>query len=496
MAFREKLSALLTVFRMNNVTLARGIGADPSIVSRWRTGDRVPVRLDRAARDISAFLSGAPILPLDLRQLEELAGHPCRSPEETEAAVFGWLTRPGEEPASRRPPPDAAELMRVFSEFFSGGESVPAGPLNLWPHVQKGLPSEHEVFFGNKGRRQAAINFMHAAQSATRPGDVYLSGWADTSWFGDQAEFAELWLRCMRMILQNGHRLRLLTPPMLSPNSLFSLLRLPLYHVGSCEMYTAAAQDSVIMMAGKGMGAVISFPESRETTLFFKTLNDTQFFDNMVSRIFKSGKPLLTTCAGQRELAERILSLENGEGDLFSASGTLGIHHVPREDVRAVLEKSLPPHEAGWRMDVIEKRREAQEFSLRRFNWVELIPGQVLDALSAGGTCRISAAQLMLDRDAVLSGDLLKSTLENILDKLRNRRRFHIAITEEPPLPLSVLYREGSGAIFCPDGPDGAPRAACVGASPVLEGLPKWFSDRSVEKSEAIRRIEAVIGRL
>ncbi len=493
MAFREKINTLLTVFRMNNVTLARGIGVDPSLVSRWRNGDRVPAKPERAARDIAAFLSGAQALPLDLKQLEGITGRHCGSAEETEDSVYKWLLEPESKPVQRFPPPRASELVRVFSGFLSGDSPVPSGPLNLWPHVQKGIPSEHEVFFGNRGRRQAAVNFMHAVQSVSKPGDVYLSGWADASWLEDREEFAELWLRCMQMILQNGHRLHLLSPPILSPVALSSLLRLPLHHLGSCVMYTAPAQDSTIMMVGKGMGAVISYPDTRETTLFFRTLNDSLFFDSMVSRIFESGSPLLTTCGKPREVAERSLLLENGEGNFFSAGGSLGVHNIPADIIYAALEKNLPADEAGRMAELFKKRKEARESSLRRYAWVELLPGSVLDAISLNGSCRIGGSQLALGQDVTLSGASLKRTLDNILDRLRNSHRFHIAVSDEELSGLSILYREGAGALFCPEKPRDALCAAYMGPSPLLEGLSKWFSDKALEKSAAIRRVEAAL---
>lgn len=493
MPFRDKINTLISLFRINNVTLARGIGADPSLVSRWRTGDRVPAKYDRTLREIAAFLAGAPMLPLDRRQLEELTGRSCEGRDDREAAVYDWLRR-DDGADSGAPPARAADLTGILAEFLVREQPVSGAPLNLWPHVQKGIPAEHEVFFGNKGRRQAVINFMRNIQAAPRPGDVWLSGWANPAWFDGLEEFGELWLRCLQMLLQNGHHLHLLTPPVASFTDFAALLKLPLHHIGRCTLYTAPEPDAVLLMAGTGAGAVVSYPGGGDITLYFKTQHDSAFYENVLSRAFSRASALFEVCDGEPGPVERSLALaESGEGDFFVSRSSLGVQHIPREAVAALLEGALPPDEARRRMELVERRAQAQEHVLRLHRCVEFIPGPVLDAVALNGACRISGAQLMLDGDAALSGGTLRRTLQNILDLLRHRHRFHIATSDDPPLPLSISYRAQTGALFSSDRVSGRPRFVFMGASPMLPGLEQWFSDRILPRDEAIRRLEDAI---
>ncbi|MDW7661634.1 MAG: hypothetical protein SCL54_09485, partial [Bacillota bacterium] len=39
---QDKLNLLMNFFEISNSKLARAISVDPSLISRWRTGDRVP----------------------------------------------------------------------------------------------------------------------------------------------------------------------------------------------------------------------------------------------------------------------------------------------------------------------------------------------------------------------------------------------------------------------------------------------------------------------
>ena len=40
MYFEQKLSALMHLFKLSNSKLARGINVDPSLISRWKSGER------------------------------------------------------------------------------------------------------------------------------------------------------------------------------------------------------------------------------------------------------------------------------------------------------------------------------------------------------------------------------------------------------------------------------------------------------------------------
>ena len=65
MRFCDKLNLLMQITRISSVALARGTGVDPSLVSRWRSGERNPSKRSHTAEDVGAFLSGAVLLPAD-----------------------------------------------------------------------------------------------------------------------------------------------------------------------------------------------------------------------------------------------------------------------------------------------------------------------------------------------------------------------------------------------------------------------------------------------
>ena len=135
-----KLKTLMSIYRISNVTLARGVGADPSLVSRWRSGEREPS--GEMLRDIAGFLSGLQMLPHDKTVLSQTVGAPCGEREGTFEALLRWLcgkavSPPSEilAPASPESPPEPppappeteagpAESQSAGLAFHSGGPSA------------------------------------------------------------------------------------------------------------------------------------------------------------------------------------------------------------------------------------------------------------------------------------------------------------------------------------------------------------------------------------
>lgn len=106
---RTKIKTLMSIYRISNIVLARGVGADPSLISRWRSGEREPS--EEMLRGIAGFLSNQQMLAHDRDALSQTVCAPCTGSAETAAAVFAWL---------------AGEGQAGFPEEFSAEEETPA----------------------------------------------------------------------------------------------------------------------------------------------------------------------------------------------------------------------------------------------------------------------------------------------------------------------------------------------------------------------------------
>jgi len=104
-----KIKTLMSIYRVSNITLARGVGADPSLVSRWRSGEREPS--EEMLGDIASFLSGQQMLPHDRAALSQTVGADCKGREDTAEAILRWLCgkavpAPEADPAAKPEPPN------------------------------------------------------------------------------------------------------------------------------------------------------------------------------------------------------------------------------------------------------------------------------------------------------------------------------------------------------------------------------------------------------
>jgi DNA-binding transcriptional regulator YiaG len=58
MPFNDRISLLMAVLRVSNSALARALSVDASLVSRWRTGARMPAKNSAHIKAIAAYFAG------------------------------------------------------------------------------------------------------------------------------------------------------------------------------------------------------------------------------------------------------------------------------------------------------------------------------------------------------------------------------------------------------------------------------------------------------
>lgn len=473
----------MNIYRINSAALARGIGVDASQISRWRTGERVPTKLEDTARDLAAFLAGTALLEHDRVQLELLTRGACQNPVETEAAIYRYLLEE-DAPDAGRDCRSSAAVCALLAAFFASAPAGQVGPLNLWPRVKSGRPVELESFFGAEGRRQAVINFSHEALSFGK--EIVLLGWHDASLIGGDERFAELWPRALTAMLQEGRTVCLLAPPVLSPPALASLLSLPLMRAGTCKVYTLRHPPPVnLLLVAAGRCAVLSDDEN--VTLLIR--RQTQLFESMAQRLIAESAPLLAVERGARACAQKRLALEDGEGGLYAHHKGIGGLFVPEDVLHNLLSAQMGADEAAVRMELMARRREAFFRWSRREPWVEAMPMAALDAIALNGSCRLSATEFFGEADATLSGDALRRTLLNMREAIVRPAGKLILAPVQDELPVDFAYKPGLGALF----DSGQAETVFLGEPALLSGLELWFENLFVSQKEALLHIDEAL---
>lgn len=476
----------MSIYRLNNVTLARGISADASLVSRWRNGDRVPKRGSAVYHDIANFLAGIGMLKHDRDTLDTMLGVTCESREELRAALYSWLSGGAVVKKVNLDPEEPALVVGMFdklTEIFTEQARAPTGPVSLYPRVQSGMFADHERFEGITGLRQAVINFLHAVTLSKTPGDVYLMPPSDETWLTDDPEFEKLYTNSLRLIIRNGHSVHMLHPAphgsMLAP---LLTTYMPLYTTGRFFSYGRASADisAPALFVLMGQAAIVSYYAAEQTnTLFFKNQKDIIPFVNMVHAQLGSCSPLAAACNKDAPLAlaERLIQLEDKPGALFCVKNTLDPIFLPETHIYALLNHVLPQSKVSAHLDMLARRRESLLYNLEAYPWTIILPTGVIDAIEINGTCRLSGIELLAPRDFTLKGEGLRAYLTELVRLCEAYPLLRIVFVDDCP-EINLTTKEGVGSIFMSDSVEMQPSAVFVGDLTLCEALARWFTAR------------------
>ncbi|MDR0248403.1 MAG: hypothetical protein LBI44_01900 [Oscillospiraceae bacterium] len=504
MRFCDKLNLLMQITRMSGASLSRGTGVDPSLVSRWRSGERLPTKRGHAAGSIGAYMAGVELLPADRELLTRTVGFSGLSDGDLAQAITVWLqsddivllkntdkTRADTPPApaadTARGMGNASELVGTMARLLGSPPPPDTGPVNVWPYVQTGQPAEHSVFLGEKGKRQAVFGFLHAVQSSARPQDIFILINRSMRWIKDDPTFESLWGRSLASLLQRGHRVHIAVGKEYLSESLDTWLALPLFAYSSCRVYAVAESPADMLIVARGYAAVLGYDvgQAEEMTLLFRGVMDTSLFDAVFHSRLKEGEPVLFSCDTRSVYCERRLQTEEREGAYYIMKNTLSPMFVPHEVLLRALERAGVSDKRAV-LEYNAARRELFERCVAYHLWVEILPRNLLRSLSAG-SLTVGGGELAIERDLVLEGGDTASVLRVVTDLMRRYANFHLVWPEPADFPIQIYLKSAVGAYFSlPEHTPGRPAAVFTGRPDGLRLLEDWFTSHTYDRDKAI----------
>lgn len=235
--FGEKFSALLDIYELSNVQIARALNVDSSLISLFRTGQRLPSeRSSVSIALISGYLSQQKLSSHQkdaIQDLLDLDAEP--SADELKEHIGSWLS------ASQFSLQGASEVESFLETVDSFGSFATEGavaPLEMIAPLA-GDGNVPEVFFGNKGLQDAAVRYLFHLTQQEAPQTLYHFSDQSTEWMLGDKQFAKLWASLMVHVLAAGHALTIIHTVNRSAAELFTALEgwIPLYMIGEINPY-------------------------------------------------------------------------------------------------------------------------------------------------------------------------------------------------------------------------------------------------------------------
>lgn len=255
MKFHMKLNMLMNIQNVTNIRLAKALSVDASLVSRWRTGIRIPSSRNSYVKEMASYFAAQAKLECQKNALYELLGLAPEqfpeTPQELTQLLFDWLN---EEPQ---------QTIRTIWDFPKKPKK-PEPKTDTAFAVPPGKPTEVDVYDGLEGKQEGAIRFLSAVAASKSPGTILLYSDENMQWLIGSKDFATKWSALLSQIIAQGTRIKIIHTVTRDLTEMLAVIDwwLPVYMTGAMEsFYYPKYWESVFrktMFLAPGIAAVTS----------------------------------------------------------------------------------------------------------------------------------------------------------------------------------------------------------------------------------------------
>ncbi len=231
--FDKKLGSVMELINISNIQLSKYINVDPSLISRFRSGQRTPKSNPKLVADLCLTLLDRVHSQNKTEELLTLIGASSdllRDEDTLYISFQNWLCDYQSDDAEA-----IRNLLQTVSDFSLSEKR------NLLPVSQiitdKVLCDNHAVYRGKTGMQQVVIRFLGQALSAHAT-ELFLYSDENMDWM-TTPEFQPVWISLMAACLNHGIKIKIIHNIERNVAEMTTAIEcwLPLYMSGMIEPY-------------------------------------------------------------------------------------------------------------------------------------------------------------------------------------------------------------------------------------------------------------------
>ncbi|MBR3640492.1 MAG: hypothetical protein IKN53_00500 [Oscillibacter sp.] len=445
-SFGDRLGLAMELANVSAMRLARALNVDASLISKYRSGLRVPRVNHPVIREIGAVLA-ARIYALDrIAGLAQLLGVPrAELTGESVGAkrLEAWLRD------------FSAADTSLIEGFLEGVDAFPSGagaPL-LPPEAAADEATRNdcaEYYDGVDGLRRAVLRFLANAVESRQPSLLLYSD-QSIDWLVTDRDFALRWASLMSAYVGGGGKIRIIHNVDRGLEEMIEAIRkwLPLYLSGGIESWycTRSGGDRfthTLFLAPQRaciFGVHAAQGEHRARYRYATQAQDLAHYAALFEDLLADCRPLLTM---SRYGAGARLPAVMRDGAVHSVVRTLSLATMPEPLLRAVLARSAVSDETARK--VLAERasqRELMEELLERGEFRECI-ALPEEAALYGGQVALDTAYAPLFYLPEEYGEHVRSVLA-LTEQTPN---YHVYPLKEPPFARIKLVASEHAAVI------------------------------------------------
>lgn len=529
MYFDQKLKYLMHLFKVSNSKLARGINVDASLVSRWKSGERVMSANSPHIPAVATYFLHLNTYQYQKEALDHILTMQnqvaeIRDEDQRVLALSDWLV--SSEPLytaviSEKPesPVTTGNLIANIADLISASPASSvdnqqsSSEIPVMPVVKPGLARTVEVFEGIDGRRQAVANFLLQVLQADQKLDLLLISEDDIGWLFGDSQYARFWSHAFGQIVQKGHHITIIHVVNRKSTDIFKALTywMPMHLAGSIDAYyfpryilTSVRQTLFIARGLLSVSAWTTGNEEKELTYIHRDQDTLKQFTTIFETHLAQCKPLFSvyTGASLMNLMAMTSQFRHQFGSIFTIRNTLNSLCLKPDKLMQYLDiapnKGIP---ANTMHQYYAEHQQSFFEQLKTEHQYDLLPVGVLeDILENGGAC-LESSMLNQQQPIRLSTAETICWLQSTIDLLKNYPNYHLYFNNNTFSPdhvkINIIYQEDTGALFSSSNRNhGIPVALMLNEANILRSMSYYFESVIDQIPSAQRNTPDVINRL
>ena len=461
MSFGEKLSLLMSLQNTSNSQLARVLAVDTSLVSRWRKGTRTPAKDGPHLKKLADYFASQARKDYQKIALLEIMNLPADKYPKDDSALadllYAWLS---EVPLSE------SHLVNRFLnrlDLLQNPQNPPQQALQTKTAVPASLPDSRfpaEVFYGIKGKQEAAVRFLTLAAQQQKPGVILLYSDENIEWFTGDKTFLATLVQLFGEVIALGNRIKMVHNVSRDMAEMFAAIDfwMPFYMTGAVESYycpryrehyfrrtmfvapQTAALTSAVLSGCEKFAANIFTTDPQWVASLTEEFEEYLAICRPLIRILKS--------SSYAETPKLITELEEQPENYLTLSDTLSTLTMPNELWEQILERSgIDRRTREELVSLHNKRRQYLLSNLQSHIYTEIAPLPEAEEI-IGGQARIDTTGIPGNPVLHYTAAEYRAHLQHLLQMLKEYPSFSFYPCSRNPLgKIRLAVKEEVGVI-------------------------------------------------
>ncbi len=461
----------MDLFQISNKQLSVACNVDPSLVSRWRNGTRVPSpKSDQYQAIATYFLSFHPTKQQKSFLQEIFAYQKLQSPniDDHLELLIKWLSiHQSNELSEKQAPTPSITLSQQALPILSNELDLAVksiGKVSSYGHER--TKRSYHLFHDYPGKRKAASLLIKRALELDKPTELYISSDEGAAWWFEDPNFQVSWRSSLKQLVLKKHKIHLLHNVNRDKEDYINYLNfwIPLHLLGNTTSHympkyidRPVKETHIVLKNTMAYTSYSSFLTPKENICFLYEDQETVgLFESLFLGKLVHCKPLIETYRSidQLRFMETITNISYSDYPVVTFSAGFHTYFFP-DSVFERYSGSFSKQQQTLYLRHIKQWKKSKKDAFERVPYTNLMPIELLLGVITHQTYTHYDPIFFQNTKITLTKDELIQTIKNMIFTLQRYYLFEIHLIAKSKLAnqlhFNMALREHQGVVFTPN---------------------------------------------